>query len=701
MRRWLATAFGLTLALFGIAAAIAAAGDVFAIFGTRLFPHNLQNLELRLTTNGDRVIKGLEYFRRTRPLDVVFLGSSRVVFGFDPHSATMSGLNAYNAGLNGSHSNESATILTKMAGRDPKVARVIWAIDFEEFFREEAAPADLADSVFGGASPWRGRLMHALSYEGLRKTIGGVMGAQAFYIDTDGFYHYALQDKKNLIGGEDFWELPSMRAWFPSYMFVRDTYAEQLPMRLARIVDALRVARAKGIAVDVVLPPVHVSAENVIRQTVGLRPHRPSGFVLKDGKLDAKTLIHNYGHGGSGMSLSWGTATMAADMALAHTGRRAAVLGSGVVGLTTARQLQRRGFAVTIYAEKVPPDVTSNFSLAGWTPTSGLVEFSKRTPEWGTQLVQAAEIAYRQLQFMAGNPRYGISWGMNYSPTESAESARGENALLPRHLQSEQMLLQPGEHPFPTTYCIERPELRIAPNTYLPALMEDVLAFGGQIVIRKLESPKDVLALSEPLVVNCTGLGAKALFGDEELMPLKGLLVLLPPQEGVHYSTNGGVNIPDSQRGLFIHMMPRPDGIVLVHISNKHMALSSAVAGIAKANGMVWRGNDSDEGYDEDNHLFGSNVVAVARSEAALGRSEPVPQARREFAKLAPHLAEAEVKAFPDAHVHRLTLDRDTQQAMEQLAREQVIDEMERAGYRLDRAPAILPYQYVLIFSPR
>ena len=311
------------------------------------------------------------------------------------------------------------------------------------------------------------------------------------------------------------------------------------------------------------LPPVHVSAENVIRQTVGLRPHRPSGFVLKDGKLDAKTLIHNYGHGGSGMSLSWGTATMAADMALAHTGRRAAVLGSGVVGLTTARQLQRRGFAVTIYAEKVPPDVTSNFSLAGWTPTSGLVEFSKRTPEWGTQLVQAAEIAYRQLQFMAGNPRYGISWGMNYSPTESAESARGENALLPRHLQSEQMLLQPGEHPFPTTYCIERPELRIAPNTYLPALMEDVLAFGGQIVIRKLESPKDVLALSEPLVVNCTGLGAKALFGDEELMPLKGLLVLLPPQEGVHYSTNGGVNIPDSQRGLFIHMMPRPDGIVL------------------------------------------------------------------------------------------------------------------------------------------
>ncbi|MGE0815911.1 MAG: FAD-dependent oxidoreductase [Vicinamibacterales bacterium] len=318
------------------------------------------------------------------------------------------------------------------------------------------------------------------------------------------------------------------------------------------------------------LAPVRVSMDRVIRQTVGLRPHRPSGFVLKDGRLDGKTVIHNYGHGGSGMSLSWGTATMAADMALAHGERRAAVLGSGVVGLTTARQLQRRGFDVTVYAERVPPDVTSNFSLAAWTPTSGLVEFAKRTPEWSTQLVQAAEIAYRQLQFMAGT-RYGISWITNYSPTDSAEAARGENALLPRHLQSEQTLLQPGEHPFPTTYCIERPELRIEPNIYLPALMDDVLAFGGRFVIRKFESPRDVLALSENLVVNCTGLGAKALFGDDELMPLKGLLVLLPAQPEVHYSTNGGVNIPASQRGLFIHMMPRTDGIVMGGTSERNV----------------------------------------------------------------------------------------------------------------------------------
>jgi D-amino-acid oxidase len=374
--------------------------------------------------------------------------------------------------------------------------------------------------------------------------------------------------------------------------------------RTARVVAAPATPRRPMVQ----LPLVKISAERVIRQTVGLRPHRPSGFVLKAGKLDGKTIIHNYGHGGSGMSLSWGTAAMAADMALAHPERRAAVLGSGVVGMTTARQLQRRGFAVTIYAANVPPDVTSNFSLAAWTPTSGLVEFARRTPEWGAQLVQAAEIAYRQLQFMAG-PKYGISWGNSYSPTESAASAGGENALLPRHLMGDQTLLQPGEHPFPTTYAIERPELRIEPNIYLNALMHDVVAFGGQFVIRKFETPKDVLALSENVIVNCTGLGAKALFGDDELMPLRGLLVLLPPQDEVRYSTNGGVNIPESQRGLFIHMMPRSDGIVLGGTSERN----------------VW----STEVNEAEKQRIIANHVTLFASMRAPGQAAPPPTTAR------------------------------------------------------------------------
>src|SRR6266513_2701771 len=162
------------------------------------------------------------------------------------------------------------------------------------------------------------------------------------------------------------------------------------------------------------LPPVNAAWDRVIRTTVGLRPHRDSGFVLKAGKLDDRLLIHNYGNGGAGMSLSWGTGLMAAEIATGHQERRAAVVGCGAVGLTSARQLQRRGFDVTIYAMAVPPYVTSNMSLAGFTPASGLVEPDRRTTEWDGQYRRAADIAYRQLHLMAG-PYYGVSWLDNYS----------------------------------------------------------------------------------------------------------------------------------------------------------------------------------------------------------------------------------------------------------------------------------------------
>src|SRR4051812_25879165 len=97
-------------------------------------------------------------------------------------------------------------------------------------------------------------------------------------------------------------------------------------------------------AAPVRLPRVRVSPARVIRTIVGLRPFRPSGFVVRAEKLDDTLLVHNYGHGGAGITLSWGTAELAVAEGAKSEGRECAVLGCGVVGLSTARLLQERGY---------------------------------------------------------------------------------------------------------------------------------------------------------------------------------------------------------------------------------------------------------------------------------------------------------------------------------------------------------------------
>jgi glycine/D-amino acid oxidase-like deaminating enzyme len=318
------------------------------------------------------------------------------------------------------------------------------------------------------------------------------------------------------------------------------------------------------------LTPADVSWDRVIRTTVGLRPHRDSGFMVRVEKLDHKTVIHNYGHGGAGISLGWGTGQMAAEMALSHLDRKAAVIGCGAVGLSCARELQRRGFEVTIYAMAVPPDTTSNMAFAGFTPTAWLVDLKRVTPVWEEQFRYAVTVAYRKLQLLVGRG-YGVSWVSTYTPTNDARAASGSIELLPAEVQTGQVLLQPGEHPFPTTYAVQGLMMRIEPSIYLDALLQDFQTYGGKLVIRKLDARNDLMWLPESLVVNCSGLGAREIFGDQELIPLKGQLTVVVPQPEVGYSTNGGISTPSPVPGNGLHMMPRSDGIVLGGIAQRNV----------------------------------------------------------------------------------------------------------------------------------
>jgi hypothetical protein len=91
-------------------------------------------------------------------------------------------------------------------------------------------------------------------------------------------------------------------------------------------------------------------------------------------------------------------------------------------------------------------------SLAGFTPVSGLVANDRRTPEWDAQYRRAVEIAYRQLQLMVG-AGYGVSWIDNFNLTNELRTPPPPDPSRPAPLPQllpEEVVLQPGEHPFPT-----------------------------------------------------------------------------------------------------------------------------------------------------------------------------------------------------------------------------------------------------------
>src|SRR5438105_3699550 len=121
---------------------------------------------------------------------------------------------------------------------------------------------------------------------------------------------------------------------------------------------------------------------------VGIRPHREGGVCLKledepiPSRHGSKFLIHNYGHGGAGITLSFGCASVVADhvQRLKRDMRRVrpsvAVIGSGVIGLTVATELRRRWrhLPLAIYAKELDVRKTTSFVAAGLFAPSGICD---------------------------------------------------------------------------------------------------------------------------------------------------------------------------------------------------------------------------------------------------------------------------------------------------------------------------------------
>ena len=327
--------------------------------------------------------------------------------------------------------------------------------------------------------------------------------------------------------------------------------------------------------------PIRAHPDRIFRTTVCLRPFRAAGPRMDVEHVGNRVVVHNYGHGGSGWSLAWGAADVAVSKARAAAlnGRDVAVVGCGALGLTAAIIAQRAGLRVTIYAKERPPDVRSARATGVWSPDSRIALSSAAAPEFAGQWEAMARTSFAMYQSYLGMPGTPIEWTDRYflsdtDPTGGSESGGGPGAPAvgaPKrdfaHYESridditpDLEALPAGSHPFPTKYASRTSSMTFNVADYSRQLMNDFLIAGGTLETREFHSPQEVASVPQPVIINCPGYGGRQLWSDESIIPVRGQIAWLIPQEGAHYGLiYKDLNVVARRDGIVVQPIPGGD----------------------------------------------------------------------------------------------------------------------------------------------
>ncbi len=210
---------------------------------------------------------------------------------------------------------------------------------------------------------------------------------------------------------------------------------------------------------------------------------------------------------------------------------RAVVVGAGVVGLTAAVRLREAGIDAHVVARDEPLETTSAVAAALWYPYRALP--ADRVTAWSAQtyaaLAALADVAGSGVRMLAGTERL--------APDAPDPWWRAAVPSLER----------------------TREGLRfIAPavdmSLHLPWLVERLGALGGTVERREVALLDEVDA---DAVVNCAGLGARELAGDDALVAVRGQVLRVAAPEVREWLLDQS----DPQR--LVYVVPRVNDVVL------------------------------------------------------------------------------------------------------------------------------------------
>ncbi len=279
-----------------------------------------------------------------------------------------------------------------------------------------------------------------------------------------------------------------------------------------------------------------ISDDDVIGGNVGIRPYRKGGINLGKQQLQETTIYHNYGHGGAGATLAYGTVKYVVDQFVddKHQEDQIAILGAGYMGLITANLLADMGYQVTIYADLFPQQelqietlcLTSLIAGGLWLPFGMDIKNETLHETITKNSFDYYKSAIEQKMFQ------GLKFAKVYN-------VKGDKPFVKSRLpagtleEAEEVEIEFGNGKFFAAY--ESTTILLDGYVFLNELFERAKQKGVVFVNRHFFTQEELLTLQERVIFNALGYGSKALFQDENMVPIRGQHLYLKPQKDVDY----------------------------------------------------------------------------------------------------------------------------------------------------------------------
>ncbi len=270
---------------------------------------------------------------------------------------------------------------------------------------------------------------------------------------------------------------------------------------------------------ECLVPPQLIPQEKL----VCTRAVREGQFRISLEKQGAKTIVHCYGFGGAGWTVLFGAVAESLALLSPAPRRPVRVIGAGCIGLLASIELTRLGFPTRITAEEL-------YDIPSWKAAGYFAVVSVKTsPEYQALLDQMSQDTFRAYQRIEQGhhpylSRETIRWLPVYASANTPtglEELEAVGLIPPRELVTLDFgnVQHSGFLKF-KTYFIDTTLLMKQLHAHVKQLYIPI----EQHTIHSWEE------ISEDIVFNASGFGARELNGDNTLAPVNGHLITLKPQ---------------------------------------------------------------------------------------------------------------------------------------------------------------------------